>query len=419
MWKVGFSGVGFTRDEFKKWLASQKKPTFARFLTVHNSAAPYIKPSVLPSIRIKNLANYYRNEKKWSSGPHFFVIVDRVYGGTPPSETGTHSPSWNGISLGIECEGDYRTGKHSPFDGDGKTAWDTMAWVFAELLTWLGWEPTGDRIKLHREDGKTTHACPGNLIDKTWFLEKVQFAMGRIYLSPSVQLFDMKEIQERLIIHGFDLGKWGADGINGQKTDKAIRAHQTSLQISPTGTVGPWQMGILRERPKGLPEQTSSPTADVPVIPLSEMHISKAGLDMIKHFEGLRLAPYDDVGSLAIGYGHSNRSNKLPVVTIDLRITEAEAEKILASDLIDYENRVKASITLPVLKQHQFDALVSISYNWGPGNLDRSELKKMVNAGSHVQAAAEIRTLLPSKDKKHYAGILRRRNKEADLYGWK
>src|SRR3990167_11168641 len=119
-WKSGFSGVGFSRAEFKSWLAKQKKPTFAKFLPVHNPAAPYIKPPVLPSTRIKNLANYYKNDKGWSSGPHFFVIFDKVYGGTPPSETGTHSPRWNGISLGIECEGDFRTGKHDPTTGDGK-----------------------------------------------------------------------------------------------------------------------------------------------------------------------------------------------------------------------------------------------------------------------------------------------------------
>ena len=130
------------------------------------------------------------------------------------------------------------------------------------------------------------------------------------------------------------------------------------------------------------------------------------------------MAPYDDVGALAIGYGHSNRSNKPPLVTLDLRITEAEAEEILARDLLDYENRVKQSITAP-LKQHQFDALTSIAYNWGPGNLDRSNLKTLVNAGKHKEAEAEIRNILPPTDKKYYAGIKRRRNKEADLYGGK
>src|SRR3990167_440928 len=88
------------------------------------------------------------------------------------------------------------------------------------------------------------------------------------------------------------------------------------LSIEPPGVIGPWAMSMLRKAPKPPPTNVEAPEP-VPVIPLSEMHISKVGLDLIKHFEGLRLAPYDDVGALAIGFGHSNRSNKPPLVTLD------------------------------------------------------------------------------------------------------
>jgi lysozyme len=435
MWLGGFSGAGFDRAEFVKWLSAQKKPSWCKFLAIHATGAPYTLASVGAAKRMANLANYYKNQQRWKGGPHFFAMGTKVYPGTPVEYPSVHSPSWNNTAIAIECEGDYRkTGKHSHLTGPGAINWETMAWTTAELLKWLGLVASPSTVRFHKEDTRTSHReCPGN-IEKDWFLSKVKSYLGDT--SPAVdsakgtpeapvavidwkaqalkQLFDLKEIQERLKAHGFDPGP--IDGLMGPKTDSAIRAHQASLTIGSTDVVGPWQMGKLMEAPKL--SVNSGPLEGVPALPLAEMHISKAGLDLIKHFEGLRLIPYDDVGSLAIGYGHSNRSLKPPVVTPDLRITEQEAEEILARDLIDYENRVKASITVP-LKQHQFDALVSIAYNWGPGNLDRSELRKMVNAESHVQAEAEIRTLLPPKTVKHYKGILRRRNKEADLYGGK
>jgi hypothetical protein len=169
-WKGGYTGVSLTRAEFKEWLSKQNKPTWPKFIAAHNSAAPYIKPTVFASTRIRNLGNYYKNDLGWSSGPHLFVIMDHVYLGSPIAETGTGSPSWNGIAWHVECEGDYRKGKHDPKTGDGNIAWCTMAWVFAELCAWMGWPIDGSHIKLHREDPKTTHDCPGNLVTKDWFL---------------------------------------------------------------------------------------------------------------------------------------------------------------------------------------------------------------------------------------------------------
>jgi lysozyme len=150
--------------------------------------------------------------------------------------------------------------------------------------------------------------------------------------------------------------------------------------------------------------------------------MSKKGLDMLRRFEGCPkdketglAIPYDDRGSLAICYGHSNRSKKPPVVTEELRLTMSECEAILAADMVDYENRVKKTITAPLF-QHEFDALVSLAYNWGPGNVDRSALAKLINDGAYSKAAYEIRMILPSPDQKHYAGIKRRRDKEAELF---
>lgn len=111
------------------------------------------------------------------------------------------------------------------------------------------------------------------------------------------------------------------------------------------------------------------------------MKTSKQGLDLIKRFEGLRLKAYKDQGGLlTIGYG-STRG-----VTKDLVITAQEAEDRLRDDLSHAEMAVLCQIKVP-LTQHQFDALVSFTFNVGAGNLHDSILKKRVNAGDYVHAS--------------------------------
>jgi len=285
-WHGGFTGVGFDRSEFRAWLSLQKKPTYPRFLVAHNTASPYIVPPVKPSTRIQNLGHYYQKDKGWPSGPSLIVILDKVYGGTPLVYPGVNSPGYNGRSIGVECEGDYRTGKHDPKSGIGAVAWDTMGWVFAELLDWYGWACDDDHVKLHREDPETTHkGCPGNLVTKDWFLGKIRNAsdlppssgeaQSNIlpFSGPRLQLYDVREIQGLLLARGYDLGKWGVDGINGKMTDSAIRAYQTSLDVGATGVLGPWAMSHLRKPPKPVTEPPIAPqpipSPSVPVLPLT------------------------------------------------------------------------------------------------------------------------------------------------------
>lgn len=280
-WKGGFSGVGYDREEFRKWLATQKKPLWAKFIVAHETDAPFVIPPVATNKRIKNLENYYRVQKKWSGGPQLFVIHKKVYGGTPISEPGVHCPGWSNISLACEVEGAYTRKLASPTTGDGGAAWDTMAWVFAEVLLWMGWEANADRIRLHYE-GATTHTCCRG-IDKTWFINKVRQAMGvgalpepkpvtpqpkptNIPKPVSKQLYDVKTIQERLLVHGYSLPKFGADGLIGAETIAAIKAMQANLGITPSGLVGPWMWDQLKKAPpaKPVPKQPEPVPVAIP-----------------------------------------------------------------------------------------------------------------------------------------------------------
>jgi lysozyme len=93
--------------------------------------------------------------------------------------------------------------------------------------------------------------------------------------------------------------------------------------------------------------------------------ISKAGLDLIKSFEGLRLEPYYCSSRvLTIGYGSTG-----PHVKEGMKITKEEAEKLLIKDVSRFEDGVNKLINIP-LTQQQFDALVSFAFNCGRGALE-------------------------------------------------
>ena len=110
--------------------------------------------------------------------------------------------------------------------------------------------------------------------------------------------------------------------------------------------------------------------------------LSKAGIDLIKRFEGLRLAAYlDAVGVPTIGYGHTR------TVETGQKITEAQAEALLKGDVTHFEQAVNALVKLEI-NQHEFDARVSFAFNVGADALRRSTLLRMLNEGQR-QAAAD------------------------------
>lgn len=96
------------------------------------------------------------------------------------------------------------------------------------------------------------------------------------------------------------------------------------------------------------------------------MQTSQNGIDLIKRFEGCRLTAYKPVAAeqyYTIGYGHYGADVKRGQT-----ITQAQAEELLKTDLVRYENYVKQYVKFGIT-QNQFDALVSFCYNCGAGNL--------------------------------------------------
>ena len=61
-------------------------------------------------------------------------------------------------------------------------------------------------------------------------------------------------------------------------------------------------------------------------------------------------------------------------------ITQAEAERLLRGDLNRFEDAVKRTIKV-ALTQHEFDAIVSFTFNVGAGALEHSTFARRMNAG--------------------------------------
>lgn len=114
---------------------------------------------------MKNLEHYYRDVQKWSAGPHVF-ISDHLWVFTPLEFPGVHSPSWNRISWGVELVGNYEVEQVPPVVSSNAVACLRSLHKLGKL--------TGNWLRLHREDPRTTHrGCPGRNVDRNGLLAAI------------------------------------------------------------------------------------------------------------------------------------------------------------------------------------------------------------------------------------------------------
>lgn len=145
------------------------------------------------------------------------------------------------------------------------------------------------------------------------------------------------------------------------------------------------------------------------------MKISQAGLDLIARFEGLSLSAYADPATggqpFTLGFGHTK--GVLPGDTCD----RALAAHWLAEDVAEAEAAVDSLVKVD-LTQEQFDSLVSFTFNCGAGNLEKSTLLKMVNAGDFDGAEGQFARWNQGAGRV-MAGLVKRRHDEAAMFAGK
>ncbi|RDC62667.1 peptidoglycan recognition protein family protein [Adhaeribacter pallidiroseus] len=174
-WK-GIVGNNYVAESFDSYCHSLAWSAWRpSFIVLHNTGIPSLaqRPQGLTAKHLDSLQAYYRDQQGWKGGPHLFIDDQQIWVFTPLTVSGTHSPSWNKVALGIEMLGDY---EKEPFhSGRGLAVRRNTVSAIATLCAILGLDP--HTLRLHREDPLTTHACPGKNVRKLEIIQEVQDLM--------------------------------------------------------------------------------------------------------------------------------------------------------------------------------------------------------------------------------------------------
>lgn len=137
------------------------------------------------------------------------------------------------------------------------------------------------------------------------------------------------------------------------------------------------------------------------------MKTTEQTLKKIESFEGCVLHAYKPVAAepfYTIGVGHYGAD-----VSPNMTITQEQAHALFKQDITRFENYVTA--TGLELTQNQFDALVSFTYNCGPGNL-----QKLIKNRTLAQIADAILLYNKGANGQTLPGLVKRRQWEHDLF---
>jgi len=122
------------------------------------------------------------------------------------------------------------------------------------------------------------------------------------------------------------------------------------------------------------------------------MKIDKAGLDIIKNFEGFSNKPYLDQALVpTIGYGTTHYGIGGRAVTMGDHEISKDVATLLMEDQINatYGRAVNHAVRTTI-NQNQFDALVSFTYNVGVAGLHASNVLKYINKGKLAEADTQF-----------------------------
>ena len=121
------------------------------------------------------------------------------------------------------------------------------------------------------------------------------------------------------------------------------------------------------------------------------MNVSKAGIALIKHHEGVRSRPYRCAANLwTCGVGHLIGDGKHLPDSWNRTFTKEEIDGLLKSDLRRFELGVHKMLPNVPLRQHEFDALVSFCFNLGLGCFQRSTIRQALLRGDKTQAMESL-----------------------------
>ena len=165
------------------------------------------------------------------------------------------------------------------------------------------------------------------------------------------------------------------------------------------------------------------------------MKISKKGEDLMHFFEGYRTRPYRCSAAIwTIGWGHAMYSDQLNLPNVrkegyqglirseyqlkeeDNRVwSKDELVDLFKVDINSFERGVLRLSPNLVNHQSKFDACVSMAYNAGLGNYQRSTIRMKVNREDWAGAAEAFMSWTKAGGKE-VAGLVKRRKAEVALF---
>jgi lysozyme len=146
------------------------------------------------------------------------------------------------------------------------------------------------------------------------------------------------------------------------------------------------------------------------------MKLNKKGIEMMHHYEGLKLTAYLCPAKVwTIGYGNTFYEDGTKVKQGDV-ITKERADQLF----INITNKKFAEPLLKLIKvklnENQFSALVCFAYNVGTGALAKSTLLRKVNANPNDLTIRNEFLKWNKAGGKVLNGLTKRRESEANLY---
>ena len=203
----------FTPEEFADYAANVAldgafKPSM---VVLHNTAVPSLaqRPNGFSAGSMVDLRHYYAHVQKWNGGPHLFIDPTTIWLFVALGNKGTHSPSWNGVAWGVEMLGDYAS---EPFDtGRGAQVRNNAVVALAAMFARLGVQPDDTHFKLHKEDPRTTHSCPGKNVSKDAVRKLVLARMGKDVT--------VSGVPTKIVVHRKGQGQYPSAVLEGSLVD--------------------------------------------------------------------------------------------------------------------------------------------------------------------------------------------------------
>lgn len=145
--------------------------------------------------------------------------------------------------------------------------------------------------------------------------------------------------------------------------------------------------------------------------------------DIIKE-EGIRNRPYQDVvGLWTVGIGHlignGSEADYKKSPYYNRTLTDAEVMDLLQLDISPRELWLSNTLKGTLTSQNQFNAIFSLLFNIGQGNLEKSSVLRYHKAGKYPDAAAAFMLYNKARENgqlKVVNALTRRRAREAQLY---